>query len=83
MKNYSPYFEEDIFEVMKIESCLDSKNVDCGTNKKQVANKIKSGLEKIKDIENNLKKLKSRTPDFNEIIQSRSSFEIEFEKAAL
>jgi len=69
LNKYSPYFGKDFYEKIKIKSCINSKDVDCGTNKKQVAVKIESAKSAIKDWEGKLEGLYSRMPDFEELVR--------------
>ncbi|MDP3012235.1 MAG: argininosuccinate lyase [Candidatus Hydromicrobium sp.] len=69
LKNYSPYFESDIHDMIEIQSCISSKKVECGTEKGQVILNIESGKKKIKDSGNKLKDLIKRTPKFEKIIK--------------
>ncbi|GAG74003.1 unnamed protein product, partial [marine sediment metagenome] len=49
LKNHSPYFESDLHDMVKIQSCISSKKVECGTERGQVILNIESGKKKIKD----------------------------------
>jgi len=69
LKKYSPYFDKDFYEKIKLEACINSKDVDCGTNRKRVIAKIKSSRKAIKDWENKLEELCSRIPNFEELIR--------------
>jgi argininosuccinate lyase len=69
LNKYSPYFGKDFYEKIELKSCINSKDVDCGTNKKQVIAKIESAKSVIKDWENKLEELCSRIPDFEELVR--------------
>ncbi|MDD5621651.1 MAG: argininosuccinate lyase [Actinomycetota bacterium] len=69
LKGYSDCFEKDIYEYVNIKSCVSNKKTDCGTSKKQVIANIESSAKKIKSSELELKKLKERITDFNEVIE--------------
>ena len=67
LNKYSPYFEKDIYEMVKIESCISNKKVDCGTGKKNVLGKIKSGKEIINKLHIKQKELITRKPELNSL----------------
>lgn len=69
LKKYSPYFDNDIYEKVKVESCIESKNVSCGTNKAQVKEKINTAEKIISNFENSIENLKKRTTNFSSIIK--------------
>jgi len=70
LKDYSSFFENDIYKYANIESCISNKKVDCGTAKKQVILNIESAVKKIKSSEQELKKLSGRIADFSKIIEN-------------
>ena len=69
LKNYSPYFESDVYDMVKIQLCVSNKKVECGTERGQVILNIESGKKKIKGSGNKLKDLIKRTPKFEKIIK--------------
>ena len=68
LKEYSSYFDKDFYKSINISSCINSKIVDCGTNKKQVSGKINSNKKIVKSFENKLSELYSRIPVLGNII---------------
>ena len=70
LKEYSSYFDKDFYENIKINNCVNSKIVDCGTNKKQVLKKIISGKKIIKILDGKLSDLHDRVPVFDKIISA-------------
>ena len=70
LKGFSGLFEDDIFSRIELKACLDTKNVDCGTSSKQVANKISQAKSRIKKLEVSLEGLKARTVDLETVIDS-------------
>ncbi|MCE5330119.1 argininosuccinate lyase [bacterium] len=69
LKNYSPFFGKDFFENINLNSCVDAKKTDCGTNSNSVKNNLKFSIERINIIEKEIKKLKSQVPDFKKLIK--------------
>jgi len=63
LKNYSSYFSSDIYKMVKIESCISNRKVDCGTSKKNVLGKIVSSKETINELFSEQKKLTERIPE--------------------
>ena len=68
LKKYSPLFEEDIFEKLKIGSCLKARDVDCGTSKKHIAARLKKVQKLITSYEADIEKFHKRTVDLESII---------------
>jgi argininosuccinate lyase len=69
LKGFSKLFKNDVFEHIKLHSCIESKITDCGTSKKSVENNIKKGRKKIVSLLKLLEDLKERTVDFESIIK--------------
>jgi argininosuccinate lyase len=70
LKEYSNQFDKDFYESIKINNCINSKIVDCGTNKKQVLKKINSGKKIIESLDGKLSDLHDRIPVFDKIIST-------------
>ncbi|MCL4417060.1 MAG: argininosuccinate lyase [Actinobacteria bacterium] len=70
LKKYSAYFGDDFYESIKIESCLEAKKVDCGTNKKAVFDQIKSNKNVLSGYKKDLKILLGKIPVFEDIISA-------------
>ena len=68
LKKHSHLFAEDIYERIELESCLKARDVDCGTSKISVADRIKKAEEMIGSFRVIIGKLKKRTADFESII---------------
>jgi argininosuccinate lyase len=70
LKKYSPLFSDDIYNKLRIEACIEARDVDCGTSKKHIA----ARLEKIKDLLNSYEKdigsFRSRTAHLDSIIET-------------
>ena len=73
LKKYSPFFENDVYKFVDINSCISNKKVDCGTGKDKVISSIESAKKKININDRKLKDLASRIPDFKKIIGYRNS----------
>ncbi len=73
LKKYSPYFDNDIYGKVDIESCISNKKVDCGTEINQVNLNIAAGNKRIGSYKNKITELVKRIPRFEEIIEYRSS----------
>jgi argininosuccinate lyase len=65
LKNYSSYFSSDIYEMVKIESCISNRKVDCGTSKKNVLEKIESGKKIVNKLYSKQKRLFEQIPELN------------------
>jgi argininosuccinate lyase len=70
LKEYSPLFQADIYERLKLESCLDARDVDCGTSPKHVENRIKQAKKTISAFEKKIEGYKNRTADLESVISS-------------
>ncbi|MCL5070050.1 MAG: argininosuccinate lyase [Actinobacteria bacterium] len=70
LKKYSAYFGDDFYESIKIESCLEAKKVDCGTNKKAVLDQIKSNKDILSCYKKDLKILLGKIPVFEDILSA-------------
>lgn len=68
LKQYSSYFDDDFYESMKIESCIEAKKIDCGTGKKAVLEKINSNKNLLTDHEKRLGILVKKIPVFEDLI---------------
>jgi argininosuccinate lyase len=69
LKGFSKLFEDDIYEHINLQSCMESKITGCGTSKKSVRENIRKGRKKIKSLNKLLQDLKARTVDFESIIE--------------
>lgn len=69
LKSFSSLFSDDIYNRIKMESCLEAKDVDCGTSKKRVAEQIEKAEETINSFKTGINKLKKRTADIESIIK--------------
>jgi argininosuccinate lyase len=69
LKSFSPLFEDDIYSRIKMEACLEARDVDCGTSKKRVAERIKKVKRTIKSFAAAIEELKMRTTDIESVIK--------------
>lgn len=69
LKKYSPYFDNDIYEKLELRSCINSKNVNCGTNLNQVKSRIKQNKDIIKSFSSMIDDLEKRIVYFDQIIR--------------
>jgi argininosuccinate lyase len=69
LKEYSPYFEDDIYEKLNIESCISNKKTDCGTGKNNVISNIAHGKKKLDNCDKKVRELAGRKPSFEKIIK--------------
>ena len=69
LKSFSPLFNDDIYSRIKMESCLEARDVDCGTSKKRVAERIEKAKETIKSYRIGIDELKKRMADIESIIK--------------
>jgi argininosuccinate lyase len=67
LKEYSPYFENDIYDYADINSCISHKNVNCGTKKSMVLASIKIAEKNLDKSKKNLDELKKRIPSIDNI----------------
>ncbi|MBC7333260.1 MAG: argininosuccinate lyase [Actinobacteria bacterium] len=70
LKEFSPRFEKDIYSCIDPKACVDSKKVDCGTNREMVRTRIESGKKLLGDFEMRLEKIKKRVISFEELISN-------------
>jgi len=70
LKEYSPCFDNDFYESIKIENCVGAKKVDCGTGKKTVVDKINSNKILISGYKKDLKGLAEKIPVFEDILSA-------------
>lgn len=69
LKKYSPYFEDDVYEKLNIESCISSKKTGCGTGKNNVISNIADGKKKLDSYDKKVRELAGRKPSFEKIIK--------------
>jgi len=70
LKSYSPLFEKDIYDKLKLESCLAVRDIGCGTSLNNVKNSIKQAKKMLSLYKTNLKGLKKRTADLKIVIDT-------------
>jgi argininosuccinate lyase len=68
LKKYSPLFDEGIHEVLQIESCLNARDVDCGTSLRHVGNRIKQAKRTINKYGKEIEKYIGRIADLESVI---------------
>jgi argininosuccinate lyase len=68
LKQYSKYFDNDFYQAIEIQSCINSKTASGGTSVKNVESKLKESLKAVCDYEARLKSLYDRIPDFELIV---------------
>ncbi len=69
LKKFSPYFEDDVYGKVNIESCISNKKTGCGTKKSQVILNIEAGKKRLESYSQKIKELTRRIPRFEKIIQ--------------
>ena len=69
LKSQSPFFDNDFYGRTDFEACINAKKTDCGTNRKNVKDSLKSAINKINKINIKISELKSRVPDINTLIK--------------
>jgi argininosuccinate lyase len=69
LKGFSPYFENDVYKKLNIESCISSKKTDCGTEKSNVISNITDGKKKLDGYDKKVRELAGRIPRFEKIIK--------------
>jgi len=69
LKSQSQFFDIDFFDNINFEACINAKKTDCGTNRKNVKDSLKSAINKINKINIKISELKSRVPDINTLIK--------------
>lgn len=67
LKEYSPYFESDVYGYADMHSCISNKKVDCGTARRQVILSISNAEKKIKTDTRKLEIVAGRIPSLEEI----------------
>jgi argininosuccinate lyase len=70
LKKFSPLFSDDIFDKLRIESCIEARDVDCGTSKKHIAARLKKIKDLLKSYDKDIKAFQSRTSDLESIMQA-------------
>jgi argininosuccinate lyase len=70
LKKFSGLFEDDIFKKIEMKSCLDAKDVDCGTSINKVSEKISDSKSRIKELEVALEGFRIRTVDLDSVLDS-------------
>jgi len=73
LKDFSPLFEDDIFDRIKMGACLAARAVDCGASPAQVGKRIKLLKKQISSFEKKLEGLKNRTAGLENIIDAVNS----------
>lgn len=69
LKSQSPFFDKDFYDSISFEACINSKKTDCGTNRKNVKDNLKSALYRVNKIKTKINVLKSRVPDINSLVK--------------
>jgi len=69
LKKFSPYFGQDYYSCISIDSCIDSKKVDCGTSRQSVELNLKKAKEAIKNWELKVTRLKEKIPEYDKLKQ--------------
>ena len=72
MKEFSTLFENDVYGKIEIKACINSKDVDCGTNKDRVISSIKSAKARIKNTLEKARILSGRVASFDEVIKYKN-----------
>ncbi len=70
LKKFSEFFDNDFFENIKIENCINSKLTDCSTSTQSVRNNIEKAKEEILSFKKEYNSLINKIPDFDEIIKT-------------
>ena len=69
LKKYSPLFEKDIYRKLELESCLEARDVDCGTSKKHIAARLKKIQKLLVSYQEDMEKFHQRTASLESIIE--------------
>jgi argininosuccinate lyase len=69
LKSQSQFFTDDFFNKIDLEACINAKKTDCGTNKENVKNNLKSDLDKINKIKTKICELELRIPAISNLIK--------------
>jgi argininosuccinate lyase len=69
LKQYSNLFENDFFEKVSLENCVNAKITPNGTNPENVYSKIKSGYVEINNLKEDVNNLKLRIPTITEVLK--------------
>ncbi|MDZ7838023.1 MAG: hypothetical protein U5N58_08755 [Actinomycetota bacterium] len=64
LKKFSPYFDQDYYDCITIESCIDSKTVSCGTATASVEQNIEKAKKSIETWEALSLKLKNKVLNY-------------------
>ena len=68
LKDFCSLFENDFYDAVMIEACINSKQTDCGTGEKYVGDKIKKAFDRISNYDVLNKKLNLRLIDYKSVI---------------
>jgi argininosuccinate lyase len=68
LKQYSKYFENDFYQAIELQNCINAKTAAGGTSQKNVDSKLEESRELIGAFETRLKSLYERIPDFDFIV---------------
>jgi argininosuccinate lyase len=69
LKDFSEYFDDDVFKYTDADSCISHKEVDCGTAKNQVVLSIISAKKKINKYQEKSDQFHKRIPSFEEVVK--------------
>ena len=69
LREYCLLFSEDFFESISLNSCVDAKKTNCGTNSNNVKNNLIFSIQRTDNIKKEIKRLKSQVPDFKKLIK--------------
>ncbi|MGM0365956.1 MAG: argininosuccinate lyase [Actinomycetota bacterium] len=69
LKEFSKYFGKDYYSSISLDSCIDSKVVDCGTSRQSVKLNLGKAEERIKGWKLEAGKLKEKIPDYEKLKQ--------------
>jgi argininosuccinate lyase len=69
LKKFSEFFEEDLYKSISIDSCIESKNVFGGTNKRRVEKSLESAKEELRALEKTISSLEKRVIDFDDLLK--------------
>ncbi|MBN1299172.1 MAG: argininosuccinate lyase [Actinobacteria bacterium] len=72
LKEHSSFFSDDFKDAIRLEKCISSKKTVCGTSEKSVEKNISRGIGKIKKLSQTANDLKSRIPDFDELLSKKN-----------
>lgn len=72
LKEFSDLFEEDLYEKISIQSCIDSKDVPGGTNNRRVQESLRIAKDELADLYEKISLLKDRTVNFEDLMKLAS-----------